>query len=126
MIDLSQAYHQMPIDKESQELTAFTYGNKQYKLARAPFGLKPLTSIFQRAMSELFRDLNYAENYVNDIIIHSKDSESHLAHVTTVVKRLTEVGLIINQEKCHFMSTEVLLLGFISQQTRAKNTKAKK
>ena len=68
--DLSQAFHRMKIKEESQELTAFTYDNRQYKFARAPFGLKPLTSIFQRGLSELFSDVNFTDNFVNNIISH--------------------------------------------------------
>jgi hypothetical protein len=112
-IDLSQAYHRMPVDEASQPLTAFTYNGKQYMFARAPFGLKPLTSIFQRGMSQLLGDLHYGDNYVDDIISYSHEASDHLTHVITMVKRLTEAGLIINREKCNFLSTEVLLLGFI-------------
>lgn len=111
--DLSQAFHRMLILASSQILTAFTYDNRQYKFVRAPFGLKPLTSIFQRGMSELFSDSNYADNFVDDIIAHSRGDESHLDHCITIVKRLTEAKLIINQEKCNFYRTEVLLLGYM-------------
>lgn len=112
-IDLSQAYHRMPMDEASQPLTAFTYNGKQYMFARAPFGLKPLTSIFQRGMSQLLGDLHYSDNYVDDILAFSNSIPEHLAHAITVVKRLTEVGLIINREKSRFLSTEILLLGFV-------------
>lgn len=112
-VDLSQAYHRMPVDPKSQPLTAFSYGGKQYMFARAPFGLKPLTSIFQRGMSRLLGDLPYVGIYVDDIIIFSKTKEDHLVHVQVVLERLTEAKLIVNREKSHFMSTEVLLLGFI-------------
>ena len=122
-IDLSQAYHRMPVDKDSQPLTAFTYNGKQYMFARAPFGLKPLTSIFQRGMSHLLGDLHYAGVYVDDIIIFSDTIEEHLAHVSVVIARLTEAKLIINREKSKFLSTEVLLLGFIvNEKGRSINT----
>ena len=111
--DLSQAYHRMKIKDEHQLLTAFTYNNQQYKFARAPFGLKPLTSIFQRGMAELFGDVDSADNYVDDILTHTDENQSHLEHCITVVKRLTEAKLIINQEKCNFYSTEILMLGYI-------------
>lgn len=122
-IDLSQAYHRMPVDEASQPLTAFTYNGKQYMFARAPFGLKPLTSIFQRGMSELLGDLHYGDNYVDDIIVYSREVEEHLAHTRLIIDRLTEVKLIINREKCKFLSTEVLLLGFIvNEEGRRVNT----
>lgn len=112
-IDLSQAYHRMPVDKKSQPLTAFTYNGIQYMFARAPFGLKPLTSIFQRGMSHLLGDLHYCGIYVDDIIVFSKTIDERLAHVKVVIQRLTEAKLIINREKSKFLSTEVILLGFV-------------
>ena len=77
------------------------------------FGLKLLTSIFQRGLSELFSDVNYADNFVDDIISHTREGQSHLDHCITVVKRLTEAKLIINPDKCNFYCTEVLLLGYM-------------
>ena len=112
-IDLSQAYHRMPVDEKSQPYTAFTYSGRQYMFARAPFGLKPLTSIFQRAMSQLLGDLHYCGIYVDDIIIYSKTIEEHVVHVQNVIQRLTEAKLIINREKSRFLSTQVVLLGFV-------------
>ena len=47
-IDLRQAYHRLPIHERDQRLTAFMHGGKQYMFKKAPFGLKPLSSIFQR------------------------------------------------------------------------------
>jgi putative transposase len=81
--------------------------------ARAPFGLKPMTSIFQRGMMEILGDLEWVAIYVDDIVIFSDTAEEHLLHVEAVLKRLTKYNLIVNPEKCHFFCTEVILLGFI-------------
>ncbi len=111
--DLKQAYHRMPVAEESQPLTAFTYSGRQYMFARAPFGLKPLTSIFQRAMSELLGDLHNSSPYVDDIVVYSKSIDDHLVHCKVLVKRLTAAKLIINRQKCHLLSTQIVLLGFV-------------
>jgi hypothetical protein len=94
-IDLSQAYHRLPVDPKSQPYTAFTYGFQQYMFARVPFGLKPLTSIFQRGMSHLLSDMPYVCVYVDDIVIFSNTIEEHLEHVGFVIQRLTMAKLII-------------------------------
>jgi len=112
-IDLSQAYHRLPLDESSRPYTAFKYNNKQYMFARAPFGLKPMTSIFQRGMSHILGDLHYVSVYVDDIVIFSKTIEEHMEHVKTVVNRLTKAKLIINREKSNFLRTQVILLGFV-------------
>jgi hypothetical protein len=112
-IDLSQAYHRLPLDAKSQPYTAFKHKNKQYMFARAPFGLKPMTSIFQRGMSHLLGDLHFVGVYVDDIVIFSDSIEEHTEHVKLVIDKLTKAKLIINKEKSHFLRTQVLLLGFV-------------
>jgi transposase InsO family protein len=112
-LDLRQAYHRLPLSKESQPYTAFMHDGKQYMFARAPFGLKPMTSIFQRGMSLILGDLPFVAVYVDDIVVFSDTAEEHRVHVQTVIERLTQANLIINPEKCNFFCTEVILLGFI-------------
>jgi transposase InsO family protein len=112
-LDLRQAYHRLPLSKESQPYTAFMHDGKQYMFARAPFGLKPMTSIFQRGMSLILGDLPFVAVYVDDIVVYSDTAEEHRVHVQTVIDRLTQANLIINPEKCNFFCTEVVLLGFI-------------
>jgi len=45
-LDLLQVYHRLPINKDDQKLTAFMHNGKQYMFKKAPFGLKPLSSLF--------------------------------------------------------------------------------
>jgi cleavage and polyadenylation specificity factor subunit 1 len=80
---------------------------------RAPFGLKPMTSIFERGMSHILGDLHFVAVYVDDIVIFSHSMEEHLEHVKLVIDRLTKAKLIINQKKSHFLRTQVVLLGFM-------------
>lgn len=112
-LDLSQAFTRLPLAEESQPLTAFTYNAKQYMFARAPFGLKPMTSIFQRGMTYILGDLAYVCIYVDDIVIFSRTKEEHLQHVKIVIDRLTKAKLIINREKSKFLCTQIVLLGFV-------------
>ena len=49
-VDLRQAYHRLPIHEEDRPLTAFTHNGVQYMFKKAPFGLKPLSSLFQRSL----------------------------------------------------------------------------
>ena len=112
-IDLTQAYHRLPIQTEHQPFTAFMHNGIQYMFCRAPFGLKPLTSIFQRGMSRILGNLPFVLVFVDDIVIFSKRREDHAEHVRIVIERLTEAKLIINREKSHFFTTQIVLLGFV-------------
>ena len=86
---------------------------KQYMFKKAPFGLKPLSSLFQRGMPRILGDLPFVLNFIDDIVIFSKNREEHAAHVKCVIERLNAAKLIINRSKCNFFSTQISLLGFI-------------
>ena len=54
---LEESYHQFPIAPEDQQKTAFTFQGEHLMFTRCPFGLKPLTSIFQRGLADALRGL---------------------------------------------------------------------
>ena len=112
-IDLASSYNQFEIVEEDREKTAFTWNNCQYMFAGAPFGLKTMTSIFQRVTSRLFSDLPYVCTYVDDIVICSKTVPEHVDNVKTVLERLTKANLTINPGKCRFAYNSVKLLGHV-------------
>ena len=52
-IDLGQAYHQVPLDENSKELTAFTVpGRGLFQFTRMPFGLINAPATFQRLIDK--------------------------------------------------------------------------
>lgn len=85
----------------------------QYMFKKAPFGLKPLSSLFQCGMNRILGDLPFVCNFIDDIVIFSRSRKEHAEHVKTVIKRLNEAKLIINRNKCNFFSTQISLLGFL-------------
>ena len=112
-IDLASSYNQFEIAEQDREKTAFTWNNCQYMFAGAPFGLKTMTSIFQRVTSRLFSDLPYVCTYVDDILICSKTTQEHVKNLHTVLERLTKANLTINPDKCRFAYSSVKLLGHV-------------
>ena len=50
------------------------------------FGLKTAAQTFQRVMDQLFRELDDVYVYIDDILIASKDIESHLSTVDKVLQ----------------------------------------
>jgi len=79
---------------------------------KAPFGLKPLSSLFQRGMNRLLGDLPFVRNFIDDIVVFSRNRKEHAEHVKNVIERLNEAKLILNRDKCNFFSTKITLLGF--------------
>lgn len=59
----------------------------------------------------MFYDLPNVFPFVDDILIVSKTFEEHVLHVQTVLERLTEAKLTINEGKCKFVLKQVSVLG---------------
>ena len=55
--DLSRAYHQVPISRETQKLTSFLIGGKPYTYLRDFYGLCGLSNFFSRLMTVHFDQL---------------------------------------------------------------------
>jgi hypothetical protein len=110
-LDLQDSYHQFPIRDDHCEKTAFTFGGRQYMLRRTPFGLRHITSVFQRVMATVLQGLHFALSYVDDVVIFSRDLADHAIHTNHVLDRLTSAGLILNQAKCRFAKRRITLLG---------------
>ena len=116
-IDLKEAYTQIPLHPESQELTAFNWKGLQYKFTRCIFGIKTMSAMFQRVITNVLENcLEFAACYVDDIVVFSKTREEHLKHVTAVIHALTKAHLRINSGKSKFGMKKVKLLGFLVSQ----------
>lgn len=114
-LDLHLGYHQVAIAKEDQEKTAFVTRFGQYAWKVMPFGLCNAPATFQRLMNDIFMDTfdKYLNIYLDDLIIYSRDRESHEKHVREVLTRLRKNGLIAKKKKCHFFQSSVKYLGHI-------------
>lgn len=112
-LDLKSAFHRCPIVQKDKEKTAFTWNFVQWMFNVAPFGIKTMSSKFQRVMSLVIDGLDFVVVFVDDLFIFSKDVNMHTTHVCTVLDRLTESGLLINLDKCHFGMKSLNLLGHV-------------
>ena len=50
---------------------------------------------------------------MDDVLIFSKDEESHLKHLEIVLKHLQEHELYVSPKKCEFMREEIDFIGFL-------------
>jgi transposase InsO family protein len=111
-LDLKTAFHRFMIHPKDQHKTTFTHKGIQYMFVGAPFGLKPLSSKYQRVTAMLLQDMEFATSFIDDIVVYSNNMTEHAQHVQMVIEKLTSVNLILNPEKCHFANRSVHLLGF--------------
>ena len=109
--DLSSAYHQIPLTDESKDITAFITTEGLFRFTRIPFGLASASSVFQRMMHKIFKDVKGVSYFQDDILIHTKDQEKHDKLSHTVLARLKENGLTVLWDNCKFNQTAVDYLG---------------
>ena len=113
-IDLQQGYHQIRVKKEHVPRTAFQtrYGSFQFRVL--PFGLCNAPATFQRTMNNLLTPCReFAEVYIDDIIIHSRTLKEHAEHVRAVLSLLRKENLYAKMKKCAFGLREVEFCGFV-------------
>jgi hypothetical protein len=73
-LDLSSAYHQIPLHEDSRPYTAFLFNSTVYQFKRVPYGFKNSLPAFVRAIKLALGGDHFksAAFYVDDILIHSR------------------------------------------------------
>ena len=56
---------------------------------------------------------NGIQQYLDDLIVNTYTEEEHYQLLTKLFQRLTEYGVKLRKEKCHFFQNEVEFLGFV-------------
>lgn len=114
-IDLRNAYHHIPLDELSKEVTAFGIpGRGLFQFKVLPFGLTNAGAAFQRTMDQvILPEWDNVFSYLDDIIIATETFEEHLECLKKVINRIHQFGLTINREKSNFCCREVKYLGYV-------------
>ena len=85
-LDLQNGYWQLPMHPDDIEKTAFSPGPGMglYQFNRMPFGLTGAPGSFQRLMDKIMRGLPFVSTFIDDILVHSPDAETHADHLRQV------------------------------------------
>jgi len=119
-IDMLSAYFQVPLTESAKEMTAFRTPDRHFQFNVSPFGLKNMPAVFQRLVNNLFASEIQTKPdeipilaYLDDILIASKDVESHLKRIKYVFDRLHYANLKVRMDKCCFFQRRVNFLGHV-------------
>ncbi len=116
VLDMKSGYHQVEIQEQHKERTAFTVGPLGfYEYNRMPFGLCNAPATYQRLMENCLSGLHLkiCLIYIDDLIVFSKTYEEHLERLERVFQRLSECGLKLSPKKCKFFKHRVKYVGYI-------------
>ena len=116
-LDLRSGYFQLPIEKNSQEKTAFFCPSlgQQFCFNVTTQGLTSAPASFARTMQRIFSKQvakNDLEVYLDDVLAYSKDHNEMLRTLDEAMQSLIDSGMKINIEKCQFGIKKLTYLGF--------------
>ena len=114
--DLSCAYHQVPLSPETQKLTSFIIGRKQYTYARGFYGFCGLPNFFSRLMTIHFDPLNrkkQAITYIDDTIMQSQNKNEMFTVINEYHTLLSKADLKAASDKTVFFLKKVKFLGHV-------------
>ncbi|CAM2113820.1 unnamed protein product [Caretta caretta] len=113
-LDLTKGYWQIPLAEDAKEKMAFSIPEGLFQYTVLPFSLHGASATFQCLMDKLLRPhASYAAAYLDDVVIHTSDWETHLEKVEAVLDTLRHAGLTANPTKCAIGLTEARYLGYI-------------
>ena len=106
-IDMSAGFYQVPMDKDSQDYTAFSTIFCSLKWLRMLMGLTGSPNTYQSLMEHVLSGLIWkiCAPYLDDCIISSRTAEAHSSRLRLFFQRFREANLKINPSKCSFFQS---------------------
>ncbi|XP_058223017.1 uncharacterized protein LOC131332738 [Rhododendron vialii] len=114
-MDAYRGYHQIALDPEDQEKTAFISPRGTFCYKVVPFGLKNAGATFQRSITKMFPGMLgvKVEAYIDDLVCRSIFARDHLRDLGEVFAVLKHRKLRLNAEKCAFGVSSGKFLGYM-------------
>jgi hypothetical protein len=109
-LDLTSAYLQIPLHRDSRKYTAFLFDSTVYQYERTPYGFRNSLSAFVRALKLALggETDEFAVFYVDDVLVFSRTFRDHLRHLDIVLNKLARAGFTLNAAKCRFCQIRFL------------------
>ncbi len=111
-MDLKTGFHQIRVRPEDIEKTAFNTRYGRYEYLVMPMGQCNGPATFQSLMNQIFYDCIdvFMVVYMDDLLVFSKDENSHIKHLNSVLSRLRDHQLYVSPKKFEFMKLKFLSL----------------
>src|SRR6185437_9945661 len=72
-----------------------------------------IPSLFQRVMTDLFRDLPFVTPYIDNLGFASSSWEEHYSHAKLILERLNQANLKVKPSSVNLGNTQIKLLGHV-------------
>ncbi|GJU35225.1 putative reverse transcriptase domain-containing protein [Tanacetum coccineum] len=114
-IDLRLGYHQLRVREEDIPKTAFRTRYGHYEFQVMPFGLTNAPAVFMKLINRVCKPYldKLLINFINDIMIYSKNKQEHEEHLKLILELLKKEELYAKFSKCEFWIPKVQFLGHV-------------
>jgi RNase H-like domain found in reverse transcriptase/Reverse transcriptase (RNA-dependent DNA polymerase)/Integrase zinc binding domain/Integrase core domain len=118
-LDAKKGFWQLQLDSESSDLTTFWGPSGRYRWLRLPFGVSPAPELFQQRLHSIVHGLKGVEVVADDILLFGSGDTSeealqdHNKNLKSLLQRLREVNLKLNEEKMNLCKESVKFYGHI-------------
>ena len=119
-LDLYKSYHQIVIADCDINKTAVITPVGSFALKKMAMGLSGTGQTQCHFLKEVLTGLDFAFEYVDDILISLRDEKKHISHLHQVFQRLDRYGLILNKDKCVFAEKEISFLVHVKNSNNIK------
>ena len=113
VVDANKGFFQVPLDEESQLLTAMGTPEGIYVFNVLAMGLALASDVFEIIIRDIIKDLKGVINIADDILIFGKDVKEHDENLIALLDKALEVNLTLNPKKLKFKCTSVPFFGNI-------------
>ena len=113
VFDALKGYHQIELDKESQDLTAFMTPFGRYVYLRLAFGLSSAGDVFTLHYGNAIDEATDGMRATEDTLIRGSTTAELLANTRRFFNACREAGITLNMRKIQWDKKEVLFGGFL-------------
>ena len=113
-MDMASGFWQQNLETDSRDYTAFTIPllNTQFRWKRTVMGLAGASSSFSRLTALVFRGIEKAITYIDDLLTHSQTHKEQLTILQQCFDRMRNFNMKFNIKKCVFGAQSVTYLGY--------------